>query len=465
MEVKWWPHWLIIFLCIFFSKSDLINCTGKENSRKLVVHQYDIPYLSVVIQNYSRLRDYCRTSSLAPPLIWEIVHYPMVIVVNTIAEGTNATLVSPTDISINESLPQIHVASSAFWMDLYDYKNDSYNFTDKLPTGVRIAKVMAPSWSFVYCDVTIKEKISLWDFTLFTTPFDWWTWLVVVTAYLFVVPLTGNISRVLMPTLSATLSFGTTGPPTKSIIFFIWMVTCMLLTNLYSGEITSTIMVPPKDRVMTEFSELLDNNYTSLLPAASSVILSNQDFSLSPFQSFMAKSNSPTGRTLRSLLEKVVILDVIKIPETIMSDDRDLAVIGPWPGIHEIFWTTKYIASKHNLKVERKCHVGKEMAHMSERFFVFLPPENSMLVRAFRVLQESGIFQRWDDEGTGLMHSLRVQERVRFKSPTKILEDGPLPKSPGLEGKMVTLFLLWGVCITTSIVGFCLEVMSKRFGS
>lgn len=79
-------------------------------------------------------------------------------------------------------------------------------------------------WIFTYCRAPLKETISIWKFCLFTDPFDRWTWAILMTTFFCVLPLSGKFMKVVMPLVSATLSMGITGPPTRSIVL-IFIVT------------------------------------------------------------------------------------------------------------------------------------------------------------------------------------------------------------------------------------------------
>lgn len=419
-----------------------------------------------IIANYSRIREYYRAGKNSEKM-WDIGNYPGIVVANIIAESANATLITKLEAKEKwgfESYPEIRVTYTAIWARIQDHKNDSHHFIDKVPQGVRIAQILASGWNFLYADLTKQEKISVWDFRLFTDPLDVWTWLLLQTAYLFVVPLSGHFSGVIMPALAATLSFGTTGPPTKSKIFLLWMLTCMLFGNLYSGELTSKIMIPPKDEVMTEFRQLVERNYTMAM-LFSGAINSSDALNVKIAQEFLAKRRSRTGKILKRLFDKAIYLDIRDIPKTLAFREGNFAVMGSWPSVHMILWRYNYLIQSHG-KVKRKCHIGRELLKASEKFFIFLPPQSHILAEKFMKIQEAGIYKRWSVEENGLMHSMRVQDRLRVKSPTTILEIRNTQEdcqAQALEGKMITLFLLWGVCIVISWFGFITELIFKKF--
>lgn len=426
---------------------------------------YDNPCLHEAIPQYTRFRDYFRNGS-SQFLIWNIWWYPHIAVVKIISESVNATLVSGQEVVTSEStgtFPQVKIEDSIFWSRLKNYRNRYYDMDHGIPEGVRLVKIDPVPWNFVVCTVSRKERISLWDFSLFLSPLDSWTWLLLITCFFFVVQLSGEFSRVIMPIVSAIFSNAVQTIPGKSVIFIIWIGACMLLGNLYSGELTSKIMVPPKDEVITYFRQLEEQNYTALVPMG-----------FTPFMKSLGKRNfsklSPgPGKVIRRLTRRPIFVEDKLVPEILAFDKRRLVTIGPWPRIHVVPWTNQYRQSQAGFdnpenknKKPKICHVGKELAHWSEQFFIFLPPQNFLLVQAFQKLVESGIYQRWDQEMIGLMHSRRVQDRVRVKSPTIVLEMEQVQLKPqAMKGKVVTMFLLWSVCLVISLSGFCVEIVTK----
>lgn len=409
--------------------------------------------LQKVIQNYSRLRDMYRREGNDLVENWRMVYYP-----NNAVETVLAKFINATPISIDQArnlttavpFPEVVTLPSSYWQKVGNYRNETYPITDKIPEGVQLVLMYDIKYNFVYCDVSSKEKISIWEFSIFLNPFDKMTWGLLVTSFVLVAPISGKFSKVIMPMISATLSVGTIAPSRGSRMFIIWMCVCMLLANFYSGELTSSITVPPKDDVMTHFRHLQERHYTYALQKS-------HENSLKNLRSYWAKSPTEPGKVIAALLEKVALAEELY---GFMIGGR-YATIAPWPAALVFPWVHKFMIKTYRPYYtwsNKKCHVGQELAKMGEQFFIFLPPKNAKLVEGLQQLIQAGIYQRWIQEEDGLLHSERVQDRVRVKSPTKVveMEVAEIP-TVGLERKVITMFLLWGVCIVISFVGFCLE--------
>lgn len=328
-----------------------------ENRNKFAI--YNSIFLGDAISNYSRLRNYFKPDP-SGHRTWHLEYYPSIIVAHTIAQSVNATLVSKDKLGLNESSlhPEFQYYYPAFWDSPEQFRKETYKLTGKNVTGFQLSEVLSLNCAFVYSDVPHNEKITAWEFSLFTDPLDWWTWLLLVIAFLFVAPLSGKFTKIIMPITSATLSLGTMGPPTKSKIFLAWMGLCMLVGNLYSGEITSKIMVPPKEEVMTHFRQLEQQNFTMILPG-------NLSWWIPGFQvKHLAKLRSEAGKVIQRLLTgpRVRILQIQKIPRALGFDDNRLGILLPRPEAQVLVWIYNHNREQYargmEKKVERKCFVA-----------------------------------------------------------------------------------------------------------
>lgn len=420
----------------------------------------DSPFLREVIPAYLRLRDYYRLpgSDLNNEgFSWRILYFPKIVVIHTIALGVNATLISEESKWDSGRYPEIQL----YYPSFKDFDEQDDNVSWSAPLGI-LVPVSSMTLAFTYCRTPMKERISVWKFSLFTAPFDCWTWLLLITTFLCVLPLSGKFMKVVMPLISATLSLGTQGPPKRSI-FLLWLLSSIILGNFYCGELTGRIMVPPKDILLTEFHQLEQHKYVGILPNNSTLWIQGLEA-----ENPTIKTKSRTGKIIQKILERAVLMEGERIPAALAFDKRRFVVIGPWPVVHLLIWTYQYFkkmswfGTHSGPDSTRVCHIGKELAQVSEQYFSFLPPNNLELVRVFTKLIESGIYQRWDQEEHALMYSNRVQGRVRVKSPTKILEEVKPIKRLKLERKVVTMFLLLGICLIISFGGFCFELLFKK---
>lgn len=172
-------------------------------------------------------------------------------------------------------------------------------------------------------------------------------------------------------------------------------------------------------------------------------------------------------RSLFRLVKKTSVDTTILVSEgltgiakhLVQSLPSKLFVVNVWPvampvaslGNHQIMWSAGRFRN-------RKCHVGKELLPMWECFQAILPPENGRFGEVNQWIEAAGIQSRWIKEVLGMGQALRVQDRVKFRGPTKIKDDPREAVALNLQGKMARAFALWGICLGICIMSLCMEL-------
>lgn len=115
--------------------------------------------------------------------------------------------------------------------------------------------------------------------------------------------------------------------------------------------------------------------------------------------------------------------------------------------------------------ITKHCYLGKHLIHGGEWYhIVTVPPKQKRVGHLTEYLQQGGFIAYWHDEMSSLAYSERVQDRSKVISRTKIKYDfGQNLDSIQIEGKVLTVFFLWGVCVGISIVVFIIEKLRSSF--
>lgn len=79
--------------------------------------------------------------------------------------------------------------------------------------------------------------------------------------------------------------------------------------------------------------------------------------------------------------------------------------------------------------------------------------------KAFQRLIATGVIPRWDREGNWLTYADRVQDRVRIISDTKFAKKDATAKTLSMNGKIITIFLLWLFCLATCCASLAFEMV------
>lgn len=178
---------------------------------------------------------------------------------------------------------------------------------------------------------------------------------------------------------------------------------------------------------------------------------------------YFSRSFSEIGRVFEKFRETVVFSPDNKLYSILVHDETKFVTVGAWTYSLALTWLLRVRVTGNKFsKTVRNCHVGQELVKPTQDF-IFLPPRNPKLLNGLHRLLQSGIYQRWEYEANSLLHSKRVQDRVRVKSSTKMsnMHATSIP-AQGLEGKVVTMFLLWCVCIAFSLTVLWCEVLNKH---
>lgn len=477
------------------------HCSGLEQSPpKYILTGQPLKALKTAVARYSRIRDYYFLNasgqsghiSRAP-----FSNFPTLIIFNVIAASVNATLVETQEIFGSKTYPCINEQSHPkilivftnsvvipgyklpfqYWQEFYTLSNNKAIPIKRFSLQKRSLETQLPiyTWigeidvNFLYCDIPKKLKISPWNsFTLFTEPFDYSIWITLPICFIIVAMLLSedkscqDRGTMIFVLFSTTLQLGTKEFSRNSGILMVWMGMAMILAFYYTGELTSTVIRPHPDDVMTKLKDLLDRNYTLYFPSYENYI-----FTAVTGAAMSIKNTSTVKKDLQFLMENYVEIDPSddEFKNFFVAENKfrfhslDDVIYLQQAGNHLIQQNAQTTEAK-----ARKCHVGKELFRVDEKYIVTLPPGNKALTKVLDKLVHSGIFQRWYQERRDMTRSRRVQDRVRFARSTNIKEDEDnLPVALQLQGKTVTIFLLWVICIFVSMVAIWVELAIIKF--
>lgn len=77
----------------------------------------------------------------------------------------------------------------------------------------------------------------------------------------------GKFKAIFLAAICAILNTGVAIPQgfSNPALFILWMLICSILDNLYTGQMTSYVIAPPRGKPIATIMELEENNYR-LLP-------------------------------------------------------------------------------------------------------------------------------------------------------------------------------------------------------
>lgn len=309
-----------------------------------------------------------------------------------------------------------------------------------------------------------KRLEKFWNFAIFTKSFDYPTWLALFIALVMMSGLEGFSIKLekssfhFLKCLSVLISGGTIGEANQKFLFILWMMTCLVISIYYSGDMTSVVISPASEETLRGVEDLEKNNFTLIFSDPRTQNVLNGTVQALIKLKFVHKDIT----ILHKLLQKKSILP--KNPEYFIkafTEQNNVAHVNMWPfainaanrGNHELLKRGKYL--------EKKCHVGKLLIPGTTPYLAFLPPQPKQLRRVFQRIQDAGIVTVWTAETFLQIMSRRVQDRAQVISPTMLGKD---TAEKGffklkLEGQTIVIFFLWGVCLFVSFITVLCEII------
>lgn len=450
-----------------------------EKYLQLDFYGIDQKYLEASLRNYGQLRDYYCLDDYVCNRITRVAHC---VLTNILANAANATLIAPGHpmyedngfhAKVYPGLQQVDEESRTI------AKVWSNFFSHSLPPRETPEFIQIPflELNYVLCAVLQRKHDSIWQFSLFTDPFDFWIWMGTLLGLILVGMIAfsgfsnkkhGAFSPELLSSLEPLLSPGVYGHAEKSLLFVLWMLICMVLVTFYSGVLTSVVISPPPEAKLETVSHLERNNYSFIFSNKiwAGIVQAISVSSLSRKQ-FVPQDFHFVRRILNSKALHVSPSDPEFLFE-LSAGSSKVAGIMMWPyAMRAASLASKLIAadmeSVRRKSKNRKCYVGKKMIRAGAVYYAMTPPESILLGRTFRRLIDSGIAYRWWDEFFAMVHSTRVQDRGRVINPTQISDvDGNTFEELHMEGKTITIFLLWIGSIIICCISFGIELLFHR---
>lgn len=474
--MKFQTRCLVLFFISFPMKMSSFTCaenigilSGYINFGLAVGFDLDQAFIDLAAQKYPIMR----TIHSKPPsnLI------PLVVLVNDIAKSLNCTvraisyftLKDPNDTLLNS--PTIIFSIYLTDKQVFDqtwilYWNRNINFTVGQKNLPSVLLTEALHLNFVYCGVIHSKFESPFRLGIFTTSFDIYCWIslicsfgmVVVCIYLQTRNSLISVVLILLSTLLTPGISGLTKETKKLVMQVVWMLSCIVLTNLYLGEFTSMLVKPSEPNVLENVRQLRENNFTLLYPTHSYY---------KSIRNAAVKKESPFKiLNIEVVSDNIINLEdkELKFIEILTSKNSKQAFIHFWTlAIHFADIAKEYLG-KQKVKSAVTCHVGKTLIQVNSFNYLILPPNNDIVFRVYQNFFDSGIYRRWEDETIGLSISSRIQDRAKVRSPTKLVDDDLTVTSLKLERRMSKLFLLWAICLAVCLVAFVCEWKFKPTG-
>ncbi|CAL8087596.1 unnamed protein product [Orchesella dallaii] len=339
----------------------------------------------------------------------------------TIADKVNVTLLAKSSAPkrstnefplINPGIQAFETASTSlakFWKK-YRYSSDGTE-------SVQLSRLLSPGFNFGYCDNYNLKFRDSWNFLILLKAYDIYVWITVTTTL---------------------ISNGTS----------------------FWGTVTSLLIRPPEDDVMKDISETVSRNYSLIF----------NSFIIQGIVSATAKSYSRKEKghgTWEDMKNIRILLQRMRKGSTQKSFEEMFIYAGKtvslylWPFVLAYVNRANLIIAKKQPipSKRRRCYVGKRLIPSGEIHYGFSPPGSERLRQVFQSMYETHLYSYWMSEGWKMTFAERVQDRAKVRSPTHIEQNlGSAVRPLQLEGTILSVFFLWGICLVASGLSYGSEI-------
>lgn len=424
--------------------------------------------LDNILQNHGRLRDqYCCHTSLESDYVINAI------LLNIVASYFNASLITFGHPLVGSEMtppcpviyPVVQVFGGVFSTDFVVGNFIITNNISKVIEYPRFVKSEQGVYNFGYCAQPRKKWDSAWDFRIFADPFDIWTWILLgcffILVSIFVWQLTSHGFSIIFLASFSSLLGNELSLGIRSKLYLVWLFTTLHVLNLYSGAITSHVIAQPSELQFTKLAELEQENYIMIFPRPGYQMAVKKSVREILNTKFVEDGISIVSRLLKK--SRVYNYLNLEFSKALTELDR-LAALLWWP--HALFSVAsgnEYILKiNSNEEIRRKkCYIGKDNINLGENFLAFTPPGSDSMATMYERLLASGIEHRWRQEHFGLLMATRVQDRARVKSRTSFVKEEATTGKLKLEGKILTIFLLWIFCLIICSTAFGCEMFTN----
>lgn len=450
-----------------------MTTSREENFLLYDYREVNQEFMDSAIENYSQLRNYHGVE------ITTKLRATGIMLANVVAGTLNVTVITRGHPHYHTGLFPSYILITSLYNTIFTAGVEHYqeHYWERHTGNLGLLEYSGHGnhfLNFFYCADIKAEQESTCDFSIFTKTMDNWSWYLLITCIVAasVVQRPLNFLRNLIFNAEALLSPGASGGCKKSGLFVLWLFMCNVLVTFYSGDMTSHVITPTKEETIENITELSEEGYKLVFVNQVDIFL----IGATVMTTGKASVLKPEIRHLSKLMEtaemkaelnmiegndaavvKYLVKAVSKRFASVCSSPFALLSISE--GNNVIYETSKQ--TKQIWK--RKCHAGKKLIPVSETFTAFLPPGNEPVSRVYLRMLDYGVIAYWMREFMGLGIAARVQDRVRYKSPIDVAE--PFERhvvSIPLKDKIVTIFLLWIVCLITCLVSLLLELIHSR---
>lgn len=398
--------------------------------------------------------------------------FPRIILCHLVAIAENLTLVEiPTYFFTTLDNPIIYPHLS-FTTGLKTLWQTQQRFCNRKKDGCKLlefVQVEPLDDNFLYCDSRKKEGESVLSFFTLISCFDKATWCCIIVTLItqnLYMKATKHFSYFDCKYAKKKYFIKPTRRPDKHEFCeqMILLIFSVFLLNLYSSLITGTMIIPPEDEAFVSITDFSKNELKVNL-------LVNKEFEFT-IDKYRNISLTPHDHRTAEIIYVAKLLPNLSYATYLnyfskMIEHTEYIFVSVFEWHWAIQFSTvlnKEIFSEGQERTKRCFLGGKLIETGNPRYFGVYDTTSSKIKSRFEALVEGGIYSRWEQESTAWTSALRMQDRFRILSKTKVrdgFESSPF-YSLKMEGHVLKPFILFAICLVICTSCFVLEIIKFK---
>ncbi|CAL8089543.1 unnamed protein product [Orchesella dallaii] len=343
----------------------------------------------------------------------------------------------------------------------------SSHFAPMVKTNASLVLSCFKYFNFVYCSQS-KDVVGI-DLTVIIKPFDIYLWLALILCSVLItatgsLTITKNVTRMALISVAALFSQNAARKRNRHLLISLWLVTCLIINNMYSGEVSSELVAPVEQDIIKTVDDLASRKYRLVYHSQSNYVIN--------MIKKMTGSHKSTS-SLSILLQSIVVFPNKSSQIEKLAFDSHVAVFTPYIATMT-YWRTltqtikQAYERKKEVKFKRRCYLGRDLTstYSIPEVWIFRmknPKLSSDLAHAFTRMESAGINDYWTKVSYRLQVAQRAQDVNIFKSKTQAKVDDLVEPLSLYTGNTLVIFVVFFICVTICVVAFCMEMLVQLF--
>ncbi|CAL8089555.1 unnamed protein product [Orchesella dallaii] len=347
----------------------------------------------------------------------------------------------------------------------------SRQFVPMIKTRASLVLSVYQYFNFVYCEQS-KDVLGI-DLRKLAQPFRLNTWLALIFSFVLMTAagslvITKNVTSMALISVAALFS-QTQANYNRHPLLPLWLLCCLILNHMYSGDVTSELVAPVEQDVIKSVDDLVTRKYHLVYTPRFKYMIKMAEKMAS-----VGKTNgSSNSSSLHILLNSIIFLPTTPDFLKALAFQPRSAFFAPYMATMSFWHTVSNMNKKayrrtRKVKFKRYCNLGRELstAHSIPEVWIFKmkdPNMSTLLAHTFHRIDSAGIHDFWMKVFFRLQVASRAQDVYIFKSKTEVVTEETIEPLSLFKGNVLVIFIMFFICIVICVTIFLVEMLIYFF--